>query len=606
MLASAGQIAVLASLFAFSSGAPALSSRGSPTLEIRGSASTPVAALGKPQIAPLDSLRAIFGDDMFPPAGIQSSASASGVSSSASSIARSSVASLVTTETSTLATDAKASISTVPEAQSSVAASLSFNAPVSTFSPLSAVSSTALSASASSFAFTSSESPASPESTPSTTTSLATASPLPSSGADVVARALLGSEFDLNADELFKRGQFTNSTFAARRKARLASMCLGTGTNETTINALLYYGGPGTTVRLCPHAQININAPIFFFAKNQVITTAGEPTGKSRATINVQGANQACAIYGAYPGADNVILRNVQVNGNRPSLGIIWGGLGLLEFGGNTVGQVIQNVRAYEPRGWTSFHSAEGHDMACSGMQIIGNQMGPSGHAPSGVNQFRRRDTGTWAPGQWADGISHACKDSVVSNNVITDATDGAIVVFGAPGSTISGNTIIADQRVAMGGINAVDWAPYGGTYEGTVIKNNKLIAQNSMIKVGIAIGGMVWGVDNRTAARTWGGSFIDNTFTSGPKGYFAYAIGVSGHKGATITGNRIDGANFGGVDSPSCFTNWFPLPQPQPFVADPYTTPESTFQDGFWLKTVLVLLICKGPGAILSRISSG
>lgn len=43
-----------------------------------------------------------------------------------------------------------------------------------------------------------------------------------------------------------------------------------------------------------------------------------------------------------------------------------------------------------------------------------------------------------------------------------------------------------------MGGINAVDWMPFGGTYEGTVIKNNHLIARNAMIKVGIAIGGMV------------------------------------------------------------------------------------------------------------------
>jgi len=74
----------------------------------------------------------------------------------------------------------------------------------------------------------------------------------------------------------------------------------------------------------------------------------GEHTGSTRATIVVQGEKQACAIYGAYPGADNVVLRNVQVNGNRPKLGIIWGGLALLEFGGNTRGQRVENVRSYE------------------------------------------------------------------------------------------------------------------------------------------------------------------------------------------------------------------------------------------------------------------
>lgn len=104
-------------------------------------------------------------------------------------------------------------------------------------------------------------------------------------------------------------------------------------------------------------------------------------------------------------------------------------------------------------------------------------------------------------------------------------------------------NSIIANERVALGGINAVDYSPFAGSYEGTVIKNNKLIAANTMIKVGIAIGGMVsvalsrslrllvlksslrfqvWGVDNRTASRTFGGTFINNEFSSGPKGYFA------------------------------------------------------------------------------------
>lgn len=53
-------------------------------------------------------------------------------------------------------------------------------------------------------------------------------------------------------------------------------------------------------------------------------------------------------------------------------------------------------------------------------------------------------------------------------------------------------NSIIANERVALGGINAVDYSPFAGSYEGTVIKNNKLIAANTMIKVGIAIGGMV------------------------------------------------------------------------------------------------------------------
>lgn len=37
-------------------------------------------------------------------------------------------------------------------------------------------------------------------------------------------------------------------------------------------------------------------------------------------------------------------------------------------------------------------------------------------------------------------------------SNTITDATDGAIVIFGAPGTLVKNNTIIADTRVLLGG----------------------------------------------------------------------------------------------------------------------------------------------------------
>ena len=37
-----------------------------------------------------------------------------------------------------------------------------------------------------------------------------------------------------------------------------------------------------------------------------------------------------------------------------------------------------------------------------------------------------------------------------------------------------------------------VDWAPWAGSFEGTVVEGNTLIADNNMMKVGIAVGGMV------------------------------------------------------------------------------------------------------------------
>jgi len=111
-----------------------------------------------------------------------------------------------------------------------------------------------------------------------------------------------------------------------------------------------------------------------------------------------------------------------------------------------------------------------------------------------------------------ADGISLACAESTISNNTVTDATDGGIVVFGAPGSTVSGNTIQSINRNLLGGINMqvptalcivhllirfmnrVDWGPWYGDYNGVTVTGNTLIAKSAMIKIGVAIGPLSWG----------------------------------------------------------------------------------------------------------------
>lgn len=65
-----------------------------------------------------------------------------------------------------------------------------------------------------------------------------------------------------------------------------------------------------------------------------------------------------------------------------------------------------------------------------------------------------------------ADGISLACQDSLVERNVsvlirpygsthaqiVTDATDGGIVIFGSAGSEIRDNHIYSRSRVNLGG----------------------------------------------------------------------------------------------------------------------------------------------------------
>lgn len=130
---------------------------------------------------------------------------------------------------------------------------------------------------------------------------------------------------------------------------------------------------------------------------------------------------------------------------------------------------------------------------SCDKFSVVDSQIGPAGHGPSGDAQLRlrRRDTGVHGPGEWADGISLACKNSLVARNVLTDCSDGFIVLFGGLNTTVTQNKIIADQRQTLGGVNLVDWGLWSGTYNGVKVTENTIIAKGSLIKLGIAVGGL-------------------------------------------------------------------------------------------------------------------
>lgn len=69
-------------------------------------------------------------------------------------------------------------------------------------------------------------------------------------------------------------------------------------------------------------------------------TKPGYPTDNSRAILRVINPDMSCAVYGGGNACQGIAMRNIQIDGARPALGMIWGGLGLVEFGGNTAGQV--------------------------------------------------------------------------------------------------------------------------------------------------------------------------------------------------------------------------------------------------------------------------
>ncbi|MEK8034454.1 right-handed parallel beta-helix repeat-containing protein [Ideonella sp. DXS29W] len=306
------------------------------------------------------------------------------------------------------------------------------------------------------------------------------------------------------------------------------SACIASG-DERAINAALQ--GVGAEAVLCPGAVFSLKAPVQFTAADQRLYTEGLPTGATRAVLRVTGTSQASAIVGMHSG---IHIESVVVDGARPALGRLAGGAGLIEIGGAVTGQVVRHIRAFEPRGWSALHLIEGGVTdgvpACQQATITDNQIGPAG----------------MPDGQWADGISLACGRSTVSRNTITDATDGGIVIFGAPGSVVSDNLIVAHSRVLLGGINLVDFNPTAGHYEGTLVQGNTIDAAGALIKVGIAMGPAVWGCDDRVVR---GATVKDNLLRGNHMGY---GYPINGVDGFTVLRNK-DKARHVGLPQAGC-----------------------------------------------------
>ena len=57
----------------------------------------------------------------------------------------------------------------------------------------------------------------------------------------------------------------------------VVAKCVGSGSNDSEISSLFFYGGKDYTVNLCPGAKISITGPVFFYASGQTLQTQGLP-----------------------------------------------------------------------------------------------------------------------------------------------------------------------------------------------------------------------------------------------------------------------------------------------------------------------------------------
>lgn len=314
-----------------------------------------------------------------------------------------------------------------------------------------------------------------------------------------------------------------------------STTCIAGGDQNTIMNAL---SGPGSVANLCPGAVFNLTGTVNFSHDDQEIRTEGYPADN--------GSKALLRVVTAFPAAINgksrsrVKLKNIAVDGGRAAngSGYVTEHGALIVIGGNASGQVVDRVRAYEPRNWSILQIIQGDNpYACSGATISNNDFGPAGQ-PDGT---------------WADGISLGCTNSSVSGNTITDATDGGIVIFGAPGSSVNGNTIIASTRRMLSGIALADYAPFGGDFNGTVVASNVINAAGAQIVVAMPMGPRTWACPNPPAwpdgsARNRGAQVSYNTLYGDKMGYGFVADGVDNW---SLVGNvsyaRHSGAPMGG-----------------------------------------------------------
>lgn len=307
------------------------------------------------------------------------------------------------------------------------------------------------------------------------------------------------------------------------------STCLNGG-SQVDINAALH--GPKQEAVLCPNAVFSLTGPVVFNKAGQKVYTQGQPVDDSRAVLRITSPDLTSAVV--MRDIDRAELSYVIIDGNRIGLGAK-GGDALIYAGGYSTGQIVSHNVIRNTRSWSSLHLIEGGaDQPCVSALIEDNDIGPAGNSDN-----------------WADGISLACTKSTVRNNRITDATDGGIVIFGAPGSIIENNKITAQTRTLLGGINLVDFAPYQGNYTGTIVRNNTIDAAGAVIRIGLGMGQYVWGCfpSNDATPSFYGATVMNNTLQGD---HMQYGYLIDGVKDWTVTEN-IDNAKHSGNPTQDC-----------------------------------------------------
>ncbi len=301
--------------------------------------------------------------------------------------------------------------------------------------------------------------------------------------------------------------------------------CLAGG-DQNTINERLK--SSSSEAILCQDAVFELTGPVVIKYARQKIYTEGYPEDDRRAILRIVSEYMTNAIE--MRDCDYAIVSHIVIDGNRTNLGYKEGEA-LVAAGGNSKGQEFRALKITEPRSWSVLHLME----SCTNALVEDCEIGPAGMSDR----------------TWSDGISLACTNSIIRNNLIIDATDGAIVIFAATGSLIENNIIRAETRTLLGGIHMVEPKLYNGNFTGTIVQNNIIEASGAVIRIAVPMGPRVWLCldQGETIPTPYGGTVINNILRGD---YMQYGFAVDGVKDWTVLDN-IDESNHIGIPTVHC-----------------------------------------------------
>ncbi|QRW27212.1 right-handed beta helix region protein [Rhizoctonia solani] len=344
--------------------------------------------------------------------------------------------------------------------------------------------------------------------------------------------------------------------------------------------------GPNSTLYLPRGSRWEVESMISMYPF-QELATEGYPTAEQ--DMAWLEAKEECHghLINAFS-KSGIRIRNILVEGNREKFGHDPDGKCMIILGdANTCNQVVDRCILRNPRHWSCLQAFEGS----TNIRITNNFIGPAGYGADVED------------GKWADGISFSASDGLVAGNQILDATDGAIVIFGAPGSLITSNTVINRHRLCLGGLNMVDYNPHKGNYKFTRVINNTVRTEGAYIKVGVGMGPSILGKANEDSIEE-GGIVMRNLIESRDIGHgkgglgYGYAVGSDTANWTCIENVSAPGVEYFGDISES-------LPEliasPTAFVRDGPAEARGNLQSEFVPGHIECLFRIKpGPSTVL------